>query len=52
MTLSPVDFPRFELLGIYPNLEGLAIQAVMVMLALFLLFGSRLFRRPAVAESK
>jgi len=52
MTLSPVDFPRFDLLGIYPNLEGLAVQAVMVMLALFLLFGSRLFPRPAVAKSK
>ncbi len=42
LPFNPVSFPRIELLGIYPNAQGLVIQAVMLGLALLALFGSRL----------
>jgi high-affinity iron transporter len=51
VTLNPVAFPRIDLLGIYPNLEGLAVQAVMLLLALGLLFSDRLLKRPLRAKS-
>ncbi len=31
-----VDFPSMELLGIYPNLEGLSVQLALIVIALFL----------------
>jgi high-affinity iron transporter len=36
--LTAVDFPRIELLGIYPNLQGLLLQAAVLVLAALLLF--------------
>jgi len=33
---SPVNFFRFDLLGIYPNLQGLLVQLVLIILAIFL----------------
>jgi high-affinity iron transporter len=33
---SPVNFFRIDLLGIYPNLQGLLVQFVLIVLALFL----------------
>ena len=33
---SPVSFFRFDLLGIYPNLQGLLVQLVLIILAIFL----------------
>ncbi len=37
-----VDFPSIEILGIYPNLEGLAVQLLLIVMALLLLWkGSR-----------
>ncbi len=37
--VSPVHFPRIDLLGIYPNLQGLLVQLALVLLALFLWYG-------------
>ncbi len=37
--VSPVNFPRFELFGVYPNLQGLALQLGLLLLALFLWYG-------------
>ncbi len=33
---SPVDFVRIDLLGIYPNMQGLLVQLLLVIVALFL----------------
>ncbi len=38
LPVNLVDFPRIELLGIYPNLEGLSVQLVMVILAALVLW--------------
>jgi high-affinity iron transporter len=35
--MDPVNFPRIELLGIYPNLQGLVLQALVLALAIGLL---------------
>ncbi len=37
--ISPVNIPRIDLLGIYPNLQGLALQLGLLILALFLWYG-------------
>lgn len=37
--VSPVDTPRIDLLGIYPNLQGLLLQGVLILLALYLWYG-------------
>ncbi len=45
--VSPVNFPRIDLLGIYPNLQGLALQLGLLLLALFLWYGLPGKRRTA-----
>ncbi|VAW76043.1 Cytochrome c family protein [hydrothermal vent metagenome] len=45
--VSPVNFPRFELFGVYPNLQGLALQLGLLLLALFLWYGLPSKRRAA-----
>lgn len=45
--VTPVNFPRFDLLGIYPNLQGLALQLGLLLLALFLWYGLPSRRQPA-----
>ena len=45
--ISIVNFPRFDLLGIYPNLQGLALQLGLLLLALFLWYGLPSRRRAA-----
>jgi len=47
LPIDPVNFPRIDLLGIYPNLQALLIQAGLVMLAVFILWGANLRRRTA-----
>jgi len=37
--VSPVHFPRIDLLGIYPNLQGLLLQLGLLLLGLFLWHG-------------
>ncbi len=39
--VSPVNFPRIDLLGIYPNLQGLLLQAALLVLGLYLFYGMR-----------
>ncbi|MDH5764687.1 MAG: FTR1 family protein [Gammaproteobacteria bacterium] len=38
--VSMIDFPRVDLLGIYPNMQGLLLQAVLIALAVFLYYRS------------
>ena len=49
LPIDPVNFPRIDLLGIYPNLQGLAVQAGLVLLAALLLWGGTLRRHHAPA---
>ncbi len=37
--VTPVSFPRIDLLGIYPNLQSLLVQGVLLVLALVLWYG-------------
>lgn len=39
LPLNPVAFPRIDILGIYPNLEGLALQALLLVLAVVIMLG-------------
>ena len=39
--VSPINFPRIDLLGIYPNLQGLLLQAAVLLLGLYLFYGMR-----------
>jgi len=42
LPVNMIDFPSIEILGIYPNLEGLAVQLLLVIMAVLLLWkGSR-----------
>jgi len=45
--VSPVNFPRIDLLGIYPNMQGLMLQLGLLLLALFLWYGLPGKRRAA-----
>lgn len=47
--VSPVAFPRIDLLGIYPNMQGLVLQAGLVFLALLLVIGNNLRRTRSLA---
>ncbi|MBI5463032.1 MAG: cytochrome c/FTR1 family iron permease [Gammaproteobacteria bacterium] len=49
LPLDPIDFPRIDLLGIYPNLQGLAVQGGLLMLAVLILWISGLKQRSAAA---
>lgn len=49
LPIDPVNFPRIDLLGIYPNVQGLAVQAGLVLLAVLLLLWGRTVRRHAAA---
>lgn len=41
LSTSPIPFPRIDWLGIYPNLEGLVTQGLLLLLALLLLWRTR-----------
>ncbi|GMQ84108.1 MAG: cytochrome c/FTR1 family iron permease [Gammaproteobacteria bacterium] len=45
--VSPINFPRIDLLGIYPNIQGLSLQLGLLLLALFLWYGLPGKRRTA-----
>ena len=47
LPLDPVAFPRIDLLGIYPNLQGLAVQGALLVLAAFILWNTSLRRHNA-----
>ncbi|HDK38618.1 MAG TPA: hypothetical protein ENG92_06345 [Thiolapillus brandeum] len=38
LSVNIVNFPRIDLLGIYPNLEGLGVQLALVLMAVLLLW--------------
>jgi hypothetical protein len=42
-----VPFPTIELLGIYPNLQALVLQAIVVVLALVIFFYDRKEKKAA-----
>lgn len=50
LPISPVNFPRIDLLGIYPNLQGLLLQAGLLILALVLWYGLPGRRRAAASS--
>ena len=39
--LDPVNLPAIDLLGIYPNMEGLALQGLLLLLAVVILFNRK-----------
>lgn len=41
LSTSPIPFPRIDWLGIYPNFEGLAMQGLLLSLALLVLWRTR-----------
>ena len=45
--VTPISFPRIDLLGIYPNIQGLLLQLGLLLLALFLWYGLPGKRRAA-----
>jgi high-affinity iron transporter len=47
LATSPVPFPTIELLGIYPNLQALVLQAIVVVLALVIFFYDRKDKKTA-----
>ena len=47
LPIDPVSFPRIDLLGIYPNAEGLIVQGALLLLALTILWNGSLRRRAA-----
>lgn len=49
LPVDPVSFPRIDLLGIYPNLEGLLLQALLALFAIGLILAGR--RRPPTSAS-
>lgn len=49
LPIDPVSFPRIDLLGIYSNLQGLAVQAGLVLLAAFILWSTNRRRRSTAA---
>ena len=49
LPVNPIDFPRIELLGVYPNMEGLVLQFGLVAVALLLVFARSRGDRQAAA---
>ena len=50
LPLNPLNLPSFELLGIYPNIEGLLLQVTMVSVALYMLYNTHLQRKQLPEE--
>lgn len=50
MAISPIDFPRVELLGVYPTLQSVTAQAVVAVAALTVVWWNRRARPPATAR--
>ena len=45
LPIDPVSFPRIDLLGIYPNMQGLALQGALLALAVFILWNTSFRQR-------
>lgn len=50
--LNPIDFPRVPLLGIYPNLEGLVLQSLVLLLLLAGYFYTHVSARKAATRTE
>ena len=50
IAINVVDFPRVDILGIYPNLQGLLLQTSLIVLALFLYYRSERVKKVAIAS--
>ena len=50
LAMNPLNLPSVELLGIYPNIEGLLLQLAMVSVALYMLLSARMERKRLVKE--
>jgi high-affinity iron transporter len=48
LPVSPISFPRIEILGIYPSVQGLILQGAMVLLGVILLWGGNMRRATVV----
>jgi high-affinity iron transporter len=48
LPVSQISFPRIEILGIYPSVQGLILQLAMVLLGVILLWGGNMRRATAV----
>jgi high-affinity iron transporter len=51
LPISPIEFPRIELLGVYPTLQSLAAQLALVLLALALVWWNGRGVRPAAVTA-
>lgn len=49
LPIDPVSFPRIDLLGIYPNMQGLVLQGTLLALAMLILWNTGLRQRKAAA---
>ena len=49
LPVDPVAFPRIDLLGIYPNMQGLALQGALLALAALIFWNTSLRQRRATA---
>lgn len=49
LPVDPIAFPRIDLLGIYPNVQGLAVQGMLLALALLILWSTGVRQRKAAA---
>ena len=48
INFDPVNMPRIDLLGIYPNVQGLVVQSILLLLAFFLWYGLPRKRRSEI----
>lgn len=49
LPVDPIAFPRIDLLGIYPNVQGLAVQGMLLALAVLILWSTNARQRKAAA---
>lgn len=49
LPIDPVAFPRIDLLGVYPNMQGLAVQGALLALAAFILWNTSARQRRQAA---
>jgi high-affinity iron transporter len=56
LPVSPISFPRIEILGIYPSVQGLILQLAMMLLGVILLWAGNMRRatvvKPIAAEAR
>jgi len=48
LSMAPISFPRIDILGIYPSIEGLSLQLGLLIMAVIIYFG---YRRKSISVS-